>query len=110
MAQKVETKLVDDLDGDEAAETVRFALDGRQYEIDLSTANAARLRDQLAEFVAAARRAGGRRSAGSGAAPRPAEDREHGRAVREWARENGFKISDRGRIPVDVLQAYAERS
>jgi hypothetical protein len=114
VAQKVETRLVDDLDGSEAAETVRFALEGRQYEIDLSASNANRLRDSLSAFVASARRAGG----GGGRAPRAAtpaakrasSDREHGAAVREWARTNGFEVSNRGRIAADVLKAYEERS
>lgn len=122
MAQKVETRLVDDLDGSEAVETVRFALEGRQYEIDLSADNATRLRDSLADFVASARRAGGSgarsaRSAGTsgsaGSAGRrssSAADREHGAAVREWARTNGFEVSDRGRIASDVLKAYEARS
>ncbi|WP_214405545.1 histone-like nucleoid-structuring protein Lsr2 [Pseudonocardia lacus] len=117
MAQKVETRLVDDLDGSEAAETVRFALEGRQYEIDLSEDNAARLRNSLADFVASARRAGGARgvraaASGSGvAAPsRKATDREHGAAVREWARANGFEVSSRGRISTEILTAYEQRS
>ncbi len=116
MAQKVETRLVDDLDGSTGAETVRFALAGREYEIDLSEANAARLRDGLAEFVAAARRAtgdsgrtGGRRSEAPSAARRPAMDREQAGAVREWARANGFEVSARGRIPSSVLTAYEQR-
>ena len=115
MAQKVETRLVDDLDGSEAAETVRFGLAGRQYEIDLSVGNANRLRDGLAEFVAAARRSGssGSRAAGSTAAPArrsSSGDREHGAAVREWARVNGFEVSDRGRIAAEVLEAYEKRA
>lgn len=113
MVQKVETRLVDDLDGSEAAETVSFAFDGRQYEIDLSADNAARLRDGLAEFVGAARRAGtasARRSGQPAAAPRRgAADREHSVAVREWAKANGFEVSDRGRIPSVVLTAYEQR-
>jgi hypothetical protein len=115
MAQMVETRLVDDLDGSEAVETVRFALEGRQYEIDLSETNAGRLRESLAAFVASARRAGGAsRPARSttASAPRRASsaDREHGAAVREWARANGFEVSDRGRIAADILKAYEQRS
>jgi Lsr2 len=114
VAQKVETRLVDDLDGSEAVETVRFALEGRQYEIDLSEHNASRLRESLAAFVSSARRAGGSRSARSATATSPrrssSADREHGAAVREWARANGFEVSDRGRIAADILKAYEERS
>jgi hypothetical protein len=114
VAQKVETRLVDDLDGSEAVETVSFAFDGRQYEIDLSAENAARLRDGLAEFVGAARRAGAasaRKPAQPQATPprRGAADREHAVAVREWAKANGFEVSDRGRIPGAVLVAYEQR-
>jgi hypothetical protein len=112
MAQKVTVSLVDDLDGGTAEETVGFGLDGKSYEIDLSSANASKLRDALAEFVAAARRPGsgraGRRSGGAGSSggSRAAGDREQSRAIREWAREQGMDVSERGRIPADVLQAY----
>jgi hypothetical protein len=110
VVQRIETRLVDDLDGSTAVETVRFAFEGREYEIDLSEENAARLRDGLAEFVAAARRAGGARGTG---AQRPAKrgsyDREHAVAVREWARANGFEVSERGRIPSAVAEAYDKR-
>lgn len=113
MAQKVDVKYVDDLDGSEASGTVSFALDGKAYEIDLSEDNAARLRDALATFVAAARRGGpstrrgrGARAAteGTGAAPRA--DREATAAIRTWARENGHEVSERGRIPKAVVEAY----
>jgi hypothetical protein len=113
VAQHVETRLVDDLDGSEADETVTFALAGRQYEIDLSGENAAKLRESLASFVAAARRSGGRqRPTATRSAPRAAvaSDREHTAAVREWARQNGHDISDRGRIPNSVLEAYEQRN
>ena len=110
MAQIREVRLVDDLDGDQADETVEFAIDGKSYEIDLSGANAGKLRDAVAEFVAAARRVTGRRgraSAAVGAAPRrPAIDREQNQAIREWARKRDMKVSDRGRIPSEVLEAY----
>ncbi|WP_028923175.1 histone-like nucleoid-structuring protein Lsr2 [Pseudonocardia acaciae] len=112
MAQKVTVSLVDDLDGGTAEETVGFGLDGKNYEIDLSSANANKLRDALNEFVAAARRAGsgrrGRRASGAAAsgASRGAGDREQSQAIREWARKQGMNVSDRGRIPADVLEAY----
>jgi hypothetical protein len=111
VAQQVQTRLVDDLDGSEAVETITFGLEGRQYEIDLSTDNAARLRDSLSGFVAAARRSGAAvRSRGIGQKAGPtASDREHTSAVREWARQNGHQISDRGRIPNSVLEAYQRR-
>lgn len=111
MAQKVTVTLVDDLDGSTAEETVEFGLDGASYTIDLSGNNAGRLRDALEEYVEHARRAGGRkRAAGrpaAGRAPRPASaDREQNLAIREWARKQGMKVSDRGRIPAEVLEAY----
>ncbi len=114
MAQIREVRLVDDLDGQEADETVEFGIDGKNYEIDLTSENASKLRDLLAEFVGAARRLGGRARRG-GSAPAPAAagtvrrstiDREQNQAIREWARKHDFKVSDRGRIPSEVLEAY----
>lgn len=108
MARKVTVSLVDDLDGGTAEETVGFGVDGKNYEIDLSAANATKLRDALAEFVAAARRAGTGRRGGrpSVATSRGVGDRQQSQAIREWAREQGMNVSDRGRIPADVLDAY----
>jgi hypothetical protein len=111
MAQKVTVSLLDDLDGSEAEETVEFGLDGVGYQIDLSGSNAAKLRDTLANFVASARRAGGRKrpqgGRAGGKAPRTASaDREQNQAIREWARKQGMQVSERGRIPADVLEAY----
>ena len=107
MAKQTTVTLVDDLDGSEADEQVEFAVDGRAYEIDLSTANSARLREALAPFISAARRAGGRRrSSSSTPAARPSTDREQNQAIREWAQSQGMKISERGRIPSNVLEAY----
>jgi len=112
MAQKVDVRFVDDLDGSEASGTVSFALDGRAYEIDLSEENAAKLRDSLATFVAAARRTGSRRprSQRSSTSEPPATparpSREATAAVRTWARENGHEVSERGRIPKAVIEAY----
>jgi Lsr2 len=110
MAQKVTVTLVDDLDGGTAEETVEFGIDGVSYEIDLSAGNAGKLRDSLADYVSNARKAGGRRKAtgparraGSG---RASVDREQNAAIREWARKNGYNVSDRGRIPAEVLDAY----
>jgi Lsr2 len=109
MAQIREVRLIDDLDGEVADETIEFGIDGKNYEIDLSKANAGKLRDALASFVAAARRSGGRRSrsgASAGQSRRPSIDREQNQAIREWARKRGMKVSDRGRIPAEVLEAY----
>jgi hypothetical protein len=110
MAQKVVVSLVDDLSGSQADETVSFGLDGKSYVIDLSSGNAGKLRDALANYVGAARKAGRNgRSNGAAAAAvaRPgAVDREQNQAIREWARKRGMKVSDRGRIPSDVTEAY----
>jgi Lsr2 len=108
MAQKVLVEMVDDIDGGTAAQTVQFALDGVSYEIDLSDGNANNLRSELANFVEAARRTGGRkvRSAPGQAAAAPRTDRT--RQIREWARENGYAISARGRIAAEITQAYEE--
>jgi hypothetical protein len=107
MAQKHIVQLIDDLDGGSAAETVSFSLDGSSYEIDLSEKNAAKLRDTLASYVAAARR-GGRSTVGRRPARAPGvrSDREQTQAIREWARKNGHKVGDKGRIPAQVLEAY----
>jgi len=105
MAQQTTVTLTDDLDGTRAAETVRFGLDGRSYEIDLNKRNAAALRKSLSEFTAAARRVRGAR-----VASKPVKDAEpvriDAKTVREWAAANGISVSARGRIPSDVVQQY----
>lgn len=107
MAQKVLVELVDDLDGSVAEETVEFGLDGVSYEIDLSEPNASELRDSLAQYLEYARRSGGRKRVGRRSGGQPATvDREQNQAIREWARQNGFEVSDRGRIPTEVVEAY----
>jgi hypothetical protein len=106
VAKQTTVTLVDDLDGSQATEQVEFAVDGRSYEIDLSPANSAKLREALAPFISVARRAGTRRSASSPAPSRPAADRVQNQAIREWAVAQGMKISERGRIPSGVLEAY----
>jgi hypothetical protein len=106
VAKQTTVILVDDLDGSEATEQVEFAVDGRSYEIDLSAANSAKLREALAPFISAARRPGGRRPAAPTTPSRPAADRVQNQAIREWAVAQGMKISERGRIPTNVLEAY----
>lgn len=104
MTQKVTVSLQDDLDGSPAAETVRFALAGSEFEIDLSEKNARRFRQQITPFLEHARRAGkiGRaRPARRGAASRARTSK-----IRAWAREHGMTINDRGRIPSDVIERY----
>jgi hypothetical protein len=105
MAQRVSVLLVDDLNGNPADETVTFALDGATFEIDLTSSNADKLRDSLAPWIGHARRSGGRRSSGRSVA-RPGGKRRNLSAIREWARENGHTVSDRGRISSEVQAAY----
>jgi hypothetical protein len=102
VAQRVHIVLEDDLDGSGADETVTFGLDGVNYEIDLSKKNAAKLRDALALYVGSARRVSGRsrRSRGRGGSSVSASQ------VRDWARKQGYEVSDRGRVPADVRAAY----
>jgi hypothetical protein len=114
MAQQVTVTLVDDLDGTEAMQTVEFGLDGAQYQIDLSDGNAERLRELLGDYVEHARRAGGRKR-GPGRPPskrgqQQAADREQNQAIREWARAEGYQVSERGRLSSEVLDAYYSRN
>jgi Lsr2 len=105
VAQKVQVQLIDDLDGSEADGTVRFGLDGTEYEIDLSAGHAQELRGALARYVGAARRAGGgRRSARAGRrAPVSAVDPIE---VREWAKAQGIEVKDRGRVPAELVARF----
>ncbi len=107
MAQKIQTLFIDDIDGGEAEGTVRFALDGADYEIDLSTKHSDELRDILKNYISHARKVGGaaRRSAGRGVRKPSAIDTV---AVRAWARESGYDIKERGRVPADVVTKYRE--
>lgn len=110
MAQKIQVQLVDDLDGSEAHDTVAFGLDGVSYEIDLSTGHAQELRSALEKFVASARKITGKRAAAAAAAPaRTTGKGKSGHdlgAVRDWARNNGFEVSDRGRVAANVIAAF----
>lgn len=105
MARKTYVELIDDLSGDKAAETVSFALDGVAYEIDLSEANASKLREELGTWVEKARRVGGRRQRGTAAGRSGSNDSAR---IREWAREAGYEVPDRGRISGTIRKAYEE--
>jgi hypothetical protein len=105
MAQRVQTLFLDDLDGSEAESTVRFALDGSEYEIDLNAGHAEELRKVLAPYVRAARRSPGSR--------RPARTARRGNAagvsnseVRDWAKSQGIEVKDRGRIPAELVVKF----
>ena len=103
MATKITVALEDDLDGGPADETVRFGVDGTDYEIDLNKQNAASFRRSVAPFVDHARRAGrGQRRQ----AVRSAASRERGSEIRAWARDQGIAVSGRGRIPASVVEQY----
>ncbi|WP_079169624.1 MULTISPECIES: Lsr2 family protein [unclassified Streptomyces] len=108
MAQRVVVTLSDDIDGGEAAETVRFGLDGKAYEIDLNEANAKKLRELLAPYMAVGRKKSTSSSAGrkqpfrhTSVAPDPA-------AVRAWAQSNKLDVPARGRIPKRIYDAFHE--
>ncbi len=103
MAQRQIVELIDDVDGGPADTTVRFALDGRSYDVDLSDENADMLRAAMAPFIAA-----GRRAAAAGTVP-AARSGEDPAAIRAWARDNGYEISARGRVSREVRQAYRNR-
>jgi hypothetical protein len=109
MAREVIVRLVDDIDPNvEADETVSFGIDGENFEIDLSSEHATALREALATYVAHARRAKVSRRSSHGK-PSPQQDRELNQKIREWARERGAKVSDRGRIPQPIVDAYHGR-
>jgi hypothetical protein len=105
MAQRIQTLFIDDLDGGEAAGTVRFSLDGTEYEIDLSEEHAGALHATLAKYVEHARKVGGasRRQVRGG---RRGADAIDTAKVREWAKEQGIDIKDRGRVPATVVEQY----
>jgi nucleoid-associated protein Lsr2 len=102
MAQKVTVELEDDLTGGPADETVRFAVDGTEYEIDLSAKNAAAFRKRLAPYIEHARKAG-RAPARRG---RTAASRQRSGDIRAGARKHGLVVSERGRIPASVVAQY----
>jgi Lsr2 len=104
MAQRIQTLLIDDLDGGEAAGTVRFGLDGTEYEIDLSAAHSGELREALEQYIAHARRAGG--TARSTARTRRGSAAVDTAKVREWAKGRGIEVKDRGRVPAGVVEQY----
>ncbi|WP_211881686.1 histone-like nucleoid-structuring protein Lsr2 [Pseudarthrobacter albicanus] len=104
MARKVHVQLIDDLSGENADGTVRFSVDGADYEIDLTADHATELRGVLEKYIAHARRLRGtpdRR--GTRTAP---TGREETQRIRDWAKAHGYNPSARGRISQDIKQAY----
>ncbi len=103
MAQRVRIELTDDLDGTPADETITFAIDGVTYDVDLTSANAEKIREALAPYVAAGRRVAGRQSRrGKGAAA----SGPSANVIRQWARDRGMEVSERGRVSDQVKAAY----
>jgi hypothetical protein len=104
--------LVDDIDGGDADETVKFALDGTQYEIDLSKKNASKLREAFAPYLTAGTKIGrggvvvGGRAASARGRGGAAADRDQNKAIREWAQAKGIKVSDRGRIKQEIVDRF----
>jgi len=105
MAHKIQTLFIDDIDGSEAEGTVRFALDGTDYEIDLNAAHAAALRTALETYVAHARKVGAAARRPGRGAGRKASTVDN-TAVRTWAREQGIDVKERGRVPANIVAEY----
>ncbi|PRY36728.1 histone-like nucleoid-structuring protein Lsr2 [Umezawaea tangerina] len=109
MAHRTVTEFVDDLDGGPAQETVDFGLDGVHYAIDLSEDNAARLRAVFAVFIRHGRRTTSARRRAP-AARSSVDEQDRNQQIRSWAREAGFTLRDRGRIPAEITALFrAER-
>jgi hypothetical protein len=105
MAQKIQTLFIDDIDGGTAEGTVRFGLDGTEYEIDLNARHTEELRKMLADYAAHGRKVGGTaRRAPRGR--RSGADVVDTAKVREWAKGNGYDIKERGRVPANVVEKY----
>jgi Lsr2 len=106
VAQKIQTLFIDDIDGSAAEGTVRFALDGTEYEIDLNARHAEALRQALARYIDAGRRStgGGRRPARSGR--RASASGVNTTEVREWAKAQGIEVKDRGRVPAELVVRF----
>jgi Lsr2 len=106
MTQKAQTRYIDDIDGSDAEGTVRFGLDGADYEIDLNAAHSQELRASLQAYITHARKVGGSRRARRGARRNASAVDTH--AVRTWAKDQGIDIKERGRVPADVVARYRE--
>ena len=106
MAQKVQTLFIDDLDGSEADGTVRIGLDGTDYEIDLNADHTRQLRDALARYISAARRAGGSIRSPARSARKAPKAGPDSTEVREWAKAQGIEVKDRGRIPAELVVKF----
>ncbi|MBP5895229.1 histone-like nucleoid-structuring protein Lsr2 [Streptomyces scabiei] len=108
MAQQIITKLLDDLDGSEASETIVFGLDGKTYEIDLNEKNAAKLRKALESYVDKGRKTSQARGGKRGVSTQTTTSSGDTALIRAWAKENGYEVNDRGRVPAEIKEAYAK--
>ena len=104
MAQRVQVQLLDDITGEEAAETITFGLDGVLYEIDLTAQNAHQLRDELGVYMEKGRKVRGR--SGVRRQSKTTSARDETRRIRDWAEKNGYSPSSRGRISKSIVEAY----
>ena len=110
MARKVHVMLEDDIDGGEAVRTVEFSVDGANYEIDLNQANADALLKALAPYIDKARQVASSRSTGARrTSARRNPNRPNAQEIRDWAKGQGLKVSERGRIPAEVMEAWNNR-
>lgn len=108
MAQKIIIQLIDDIDGSDATETIQFGIEGVNYEIDLNDANAEKLRAAFAEWTKHARKLPARRTRRASAST--SQGSSDAAAIRKWARENGYEVSQRGRVPAEIREAYEQRA
>jgi Lsr2 len=108
MAQKIQTLFIDDIDGGEADGTARFALDGTEYEIDLSSKHNDELRSALGKYIEHARKVGGPARKATPARGGRKPSAVDTAAVRAWARDNGYDIKDRGRVAAELVAKYKE--
>ena len=110
MAQQFQIQYIDDIDGtplEDGGEHIEFSFDNKDYVIDLSDENAAAFREAMAPYLEAASKVTGGRKKGARKASTQRASGKDTKAVREWARNNGFDVSDRGRIPAEIVEAYA---
>lgn len=106
--ERVRVEVIDDLDGESAADDrIEFTWEGVSYRLDLNAKNAKKLRDSIAPYIGAAQRVGGKRTNNARRGPAKV-DKEQLAHIRTWAKDHGYEVSDRGRIPVSVQEAYAQ--
>lgn len=105
MAKKTHIELVDDIDGSTADETIAFSIDGAHYEIDLSAENAEKIRAEIGEWAEKGTRVARKKARRASA---PSSSSEENARIRQWAKDNGYEVGDRGRISAEIRQAYAD--